>query len=141
MIYKPKIALRSFILIGLFQSCCFSTRNTPLGNGFKLSEYSYRETSIMYCFDNCCNSGFTVVPQTIVAYNFDKNWIIAKTDSTYHNNQNDFAYWIFKKSISSNAQNMYDSIKANLTGPLDSASFFRILTEKNIQMELLDHQK
>jgi hypothetical protein len=141
MIYKYNIALKSLILIGLFQSCCFSTKNTSLGNGFKLSEYSYKETSIMYCFDNCCNSGYTVVPQTIVAYNFDKSWIIAKTDSTYNNNQNDFAYWIFKKHSSSNAQSMYDSIKVNLTGPLDSASFFKILTEKNIRMELVDLRK
>jgi len=139
--YKSKIALKSLILIGLIQSCCFSTKNISLGDGFKLSEFSYKETSIMYCFGNCCNSGYTVVPQTIVAYNFDKSWIIAKTDSTYHNSQNDFAFWIFKKPISSNAQNMYDSIKANLTGPLDSTSFFRILAENKMQMELIDHRK
>jgi hypothetical protein len=139
MIYKPNIALKSLILIGLFQSCCLSTKNTSLGNDIKISEYSHKETSIVYCFDKCCNSGYTVVPETIVAYNFDENWIIAKSDSTYYNNQNDFAYWIFNRNISSNGRGMYDSIKAHLIGPLDSTSFFRILSEKKIRLELANY--
>jgi len=95
----------------------------------------------MYCFDKCCNSGIEVIPQTVVEYNFDATWIIAKSDSTYYNNKNDYAYWIFDKNYSSNIEITDASIKAHLTGPLDSVSFFNILSEKNIGLKLNKYLK
>ena len=95
----------------------------------------------MYCNDRCCDVGTTVVPQTITAYNFDENWIIAQSDSTYHNNFNDFAYWIFSKDISSSPENRYDSIKAKLIGPLDSLTFYKTLEEKGIRLQLNNYQR
>lgn len=128
-----------FTLI-LFQSCCLGSKNTSLGNGYKISEFSIVENQIMYCVDKCCNSGSTIIPQTIIAYNFDENWIIAKTDSNYHNGLNDFAYWIFKKNGFLERDND-DSIKANLTGPLDSISFYHSLSARNIHLKLNDYLK
>ncbi len=93
----------------------------------------------MYCFDNCCNSGYTVIPNTVMAYNFDDNWIIAKNDSNFDNHRSDFAYWIFKKNFSSSKENMYDSIKANLIGPLDSATFYKMLSKRSIHLQLINY--
>ena len=138
---KASVAILLIILSAFFQSCCISTKNISLGNCFKLSEFSWREVSIMYCDDKCCDIGTTVVPQTITAYNFDKNWIIAQSDSTYHNKRNDFAYWIFNKNISSSSESRHDSIKANLAGPLDSLAFYKTLEEKGIRLELINYQR
>jgi hypothetical protein len=133
------VPILTFFLSSVFQSCCFSSKNTSLGNDYKLSEYSHKETQIMYCFDNCCNSGYTVIPNTVIAYSFDDNWIIAKSDSSFDNHQNDFAYWIFKKKFSSSKENMHDSIKTNLMGPLDSATFYKMLSDRNIHLQLINY--
>src|SRR5947207_13805150 len=119
MPYKIRSFIFGFLLLNTFESCCIGSKNISLGNGFKLSEYSFREVEIMYCLDNCCNNAYHVIPQTIVAYNFSQNWIIAKTDSSYYNGLNDYAYWIFKKDIFTTA-NIDSVIKANLIGPIDS---------------------
>ena len=126
-------------MLFIFQSCCFSTKNTSLGNKIYVSEYSVKELSIMYCTDRCCNSGLTVIPQTIVAYNFNEKWIVAKSDSNYNSSRKDFAYWIFNKEFSSTKKDLDESIKANLLGPLDSVSFYKLLSEKSIQLELMNY--
>jgi len=142
MPYKIYFRILIFISLISFQSCClFGTKNTSLGNGFKISEYSHKELQIMYCYDNCCNSGLTVIPETLIAYNYDKNWIIAKSDSTYYNGQNDFAYWVFKKDTTSSKKDMSDRIKANLIGPLDSTTFYRVISENNINLQLITYLK
>lgn len=93
----------------------------------------------MYCFDNCCNSGYTVVPQTVVAYNYDADWIIAKSDPSFNNSKNDFSYWIFRKSFSSSKENIHDSIQKNLTGPLDSLTFYKMLSENKVHLQLMNY--
>jgi hypothetical protein len=140
MVHNPYVQLLTFFLLSIFQSCSFGSKNTSLGNDFKLNEFSHKETQIMYCFDDGCNSGYTVIPNTVIAYNFDDNWIIAKSDSNFDNQRNDFAYWIFKKNFSSKKENMYDSIKTNLIGPLDSATFYKMLPDKSIQLQLIKYK-
>jgi hypothetical protein len=135
-----RIVILGLLLLTEFESCCPGSKNISLGDGFKLSEYSFREVEIMYCLDNCCNSGYHVISQTIVGCNFDSNWIIAKTDSSYNNGVNDFAYWIFEKTGFA-TDNMDSSIKANLIGPLDSMKFYNILLEKNIKLQLMDYSR
>jgi hypothetical protein len=134
---KIRISILSLFLLTI-ESCCPSTKNISLGNGFKLSEYSVREVEIMYCLDKCCNSAYRVIPQTILAYNFNAKWIIAKTDSSYLNGRNDFAYWIFKKP-GYTTDNMDSIIKANLIGPLDSGEFYKLISEKYITLPLLNY--
>lgn len=95
----------------------------------------------MHCSDPCCNSGTWVVPETLVAYNFDSKWIIAKTDSTYYNNSEDFAYWIFNKDFSIPTKDLKDSINAHLIGPVDSVTFYKLLSEKGIRLQLKDYLK
>ena len=138
MPYKICISILGLFLLKTFESCCFGNKNISLGNGFKLSEYSVKEVEIMYCLDNCCNSGYHVIPQTILAYNFNANWIIAKTDSSYYNGLNDFAYWIFKKTVLT-TNDMDSTIKANLIGPLDSTKFYNLLLENNIKLQLINY--
>lgn len=92
----------------------------------------------MYCTDRCCNSGIPIIPQTVIGYNFDENWIIAKTDSYYYHIPKYYAYWVFnKKNIAENPK--YEDFKANLTGPLDSITFNKILLEKNIRLKLINY--
>jgi hypothetical protein len=138
MLYKICIPILGFFLLNSFESCCLGSKNISLGNGFKVSEFSVREVEIMYCLDNCCNSAYHVIPQTLVAYNFNANWIIAKTDSSYYNGLNDFAYWIFKKDAFS-TKDLDSTIKANLIGPLDSMKFYNLLVEKNIKLQLINY--
>jgi len=79
-----------------------------------------------------------VIPQTIVGYNFNTNWIVAKTDSNYYNGQDDYAYWIFRKHAFKTT-NLDSIIKANLIGPLDSIKFYELLSEKNINLPLINY--
>jgi|SRR6185369_11033843 len=138
MSYTIRILIFAFFLLNTFESCCLSSKTISLGNGFKLSEYSVKEVEIMFCLDNCCNSAYHVIPQTIVAYNFNPDWIIAKTDSSYYNGLNDFAYWIFKKNAFTTAD--IDSvIEANLIGPIDSMKFYNLLLENNIKLQLISY--
>jgi hypothetical protein len=137
MVKNFSILLVCWVLFA-FQSCCFSTKNTSLGNKIYISEYSFKELSIMYCLDRCCNSGTTIIPETVVAYNFNEKWIIAKSDSEYYNPKNNFAYWVFNKNNSS-TKDLNESIKANLYGPLDSALFYKLLFEKGIKLKLINY--
>ena len=137
MIKNILIFLASWMLL-ILQSCCLSTKNTSLGNKIYISEYSFKELSIMYCLNRCCNSGATIIPETIIAYNFNEKWIIAKSDSEYYNPKNNFAYWVFNIN-NSPAKDLNENIKANLYGPLDSISFYKLLLEKDIKLKLINY--
>jgi hypothetical protein len=95
----------------------------------------------MYCNDPCCNSGLTVVPNTVVAYNFDLNWIIAKSDPNFDSKEKKWEFWIFRKPQKGNTKNLYESIQANLMGPLDSTMFYKMLSEKGITLQLINWRK
>ncbi len=90
----------------------------------------------MYCSDNCCNSGVDLVPQTVLAYDYNSKWIIAKADPTFNADDNYFTYWVIDKEFISSTNNSYDSIKAHIRGPLDSATFFTILSKESINLKL-----
>ena len=68
-------------------------------------------------------SGITVIPPEVIEYNFNNNFIIAKTLEVVDNNKN-YKYWIVDK------QKSKDSIK-----PLDSINFFKALDSLNLNIK------
>jgi len=66
--YKNYILI--LFLIVILGSCCFSSKNTSLGKHLYVSEFSVKELQIMYCDDECCPSGQTVIPETFNCLQF-----------------------------------------------------------------------
>ncbi len=116
-----------------------STKNSSLGNGFNVSEYSAKEVEIMYCFDRCCNKGLSVIPQKLLHTTLMENELLLNQIQATNNNQNNFSYGICRKGIAADQKNIQDSIKAHLIGPLDSATFYKTLSDKNIQLTLIKY--
>jgi len=85
----------------------------------------------MYCSDGCCNSVIDVVPQTVLEYDYNSKWIIAKADSALY-----YTYWIIDKESISNKTDNYKNIKEHIRGPLDSVTFSSILSKDKINLRL-----
>jgi hypothetical protein len=118
-----KSILSVIILFSICVSCVYNhTGNTEnLGNGyFYLGDGN--ESQILLGNEKK-NSGVTIVPQEVVKYNFDKNFIIAKSSSNVDNKKTEL-YWIIDKSE-----------KDSIVG-LDSLSFVKKLKALNINMIL-----
>ncbi len=122
-----KLILSSLILLSLCFTCVYNhTSNTEnLGNGYYyLGDGS--ESQILLGKEKK-NFGVTIVPQEVVKYNFDKNFIIAKSISNVDNKETEL-YWIIDKSE-----------KDSIVG-LDSLSFVKELKALNISMILSDRK-
>lgn len=77
------------------------------------------------------SSALNVVYENIIECECNDQWIIAKSGR-----QN---YWIIDKTVAINLDdtiNVYRNVKAGLIGPLDSLSFYKTLTIKNIDLKL-----
>ena len=118
-----KSILSIIILFLFFISCVYNhTSNTEnLGNGYYyLGDGS--ESQILLGKEKK-NFGVTIVPQEVVNYNFDKNFIIAKSIS----NKTEY-YWIIDKSK-----------KDSIVG-LDSLSFVKEVKALDIHLVLKDRK-
>lgn len=69
---------------------------------------------------------------TVLEYNYDSKWIIAKSGSKRENTN--IHYWIIKNKFDQEPTS--DQIKLNTTGPLVEEQFFKELTERQIQLNL-----
>lgn len=129
---NSQMVLKKFLFLGMLFgicSCCFSVKEEYLGNNLYLSEYDNRDRRILYSEEKCSGSGFEIIPMTVTAYNFNDNWVIAESKSSENYN-----YWIIQNSYTSIPT--ADEIKRNTHGPLDSLSFYRIMEENSITLEL-----
>jgi hypothetical protein len=113
-------------------SCCFSIKEEHLGNNLYLSEFDNVDRCILYSEEGCTGSGIQIVPITVMEYNYNSEWIIAKAGNKRSNS--DFSYWIIK--------NNYDDeptvkiITSNTTGPLGFDEFTRELIIRKINLKL-----
>ena len=73
--------------------------------------------------ENKSKFGKTIIPPEVIEYNFNNNFIIAKTLEVLDNNKN-YKYWIVDK------QKSKDSIK-----PMDSINFFKALDSLNLNIK------
>lgn len=69
---------------------------------------------------------------TVLEYNHDSNWIIAKSGSK--KGEANTQYWIIKNDFDTDATS--DVIKSKTIGPLNEKQFLNELTKRQINLEL-----
>jgi len=131
---KLKFIIYLFITAIVFSSCVFmhSNDNKSLGDGYY---YVYdKPSSIIYSKENNKGrDGTLVIPSstevtvdyssTVISYDTNQKYIIAKTKD----NKQSIKYWLLEKS----------SYKIEIPlKPMDSIQFYKILSEKNINLIL-----
>jgi hypothetical protein len=135
---KKWIGLLAFTLSLIFHSCddCGFIKEESLGNNFVMSEYDNVDRRILYSEDKCSGSGIEVVPMTVLAYDSDPKWIIAKSSKSRFSA--DFDYWIIDKAfdIGQNNDRTVNMIKSHIYGPLDSTTFISRLGIQKINLKL-----
>jgi len=115
----------------ILQSCVVDqTKN--LGSGYTFRDEGGSMKEIYHDFPNIGGQ----VPATIVSFDYDKDFIIAKQQPKlpqnplyerqfeYNNGENSFYYWLVNKK------------KHIVIGPLDSTSFFKIKKELKVSEKL-----
>ncbi len=124
-------------IIIFFMCCIFSSCNfggvKQLGNSFAIVESDVKYVFIQYCTDENCDVGILVIPSKVIEYNYDKDWIIAKT----RDSESNISYWIVDKHINTlNSKKLYENIKLKTFGPLDSIVFHKIIELRRINLAL-----
>ena len=137
---KPNELIRSmiFALVTIMCSCdCKSWGDYDLGNRFRLmAGDGDDQTILIYCTstESCCNAGIELVPRNVTHVDTDNKWIIAKTSV-----RNQDSYWIIDKVITQELlvdSNYSEVLKSQVTGPLDSVSFYDALDRWNVNLKL-----
>ena len=136
-IQKTNKISATIILVSLFfGACCPFIKAKELGHNFILSEYDNIDRRILYSKDKCSGSGIEVVPMTVLEYDTNTKWIIAK--SAKSRLSLDYEYWIIDKTfdISQNNDSTINIIKSHIYGPLDSTTFVNRLDRQKIDLKL-----
>lgn len=134
-ISKVKIGFIIFLLNLFLGSCCAFIKADNLGNDFILSEYDNFDRRILYSKDKCSGSGIEIVPMTVLEYDKNANWIIAKSAKSRFSNI--YEYWIIDKNfLMPQNERTEDFIKSHVYGPLDSTTFIKKLASQNINLKL-----
>lgn len=135
---RLEIILLFFGIMIFYNSCCPFINEEALGNGFYLSEYDDVDRRIVYSENICSNSSIEIVPMTVVEYAYSPNWIIAKSSTSKHKDENE--YWIvdksFKAKIGLSNDSIINVIKSHVFGPFDSTRFKQLLLDKDIKLTL-----
>lgn len=121
-----------FALLITLTSCCPFVKEENLGSNVYLSEYDNVDRRILYSKESCSGSGLEIVPMTVLEYNYDSKWIIAKSGSKKGKSSTKF--WILKKDFDN--EPTPDLIKSNTIGPLDEKQFLNELTKRQINLKL-----
>ena len=127
--------LKTVLIIGLIatlQSCCPFIKEEHLGNNLYLSEYDNVDRRILYSKESCAASGVEIVPMTVLEYDYDSKWIIAKSGNKRENSN--IQYWIIKNDFDDEGTSKV--IKSKTIGPLDLGLFSEELTRRQIQLKL-----
>ena len=137
-IFKSYLIIIFFITISCSWSKFYGDVN--LGGNYILNrDGNYR--AIMYN-PNKKNNGYGVINQNIRFVNYNDSFIIAKSIEYVKTEGLKLEYWIIDKRKpvilkNVNTQSSFDSLlRVNLTGPLDSLEFYRLLKINRIELEL-----
>lgn len=132
------------LLILLLTGCsCHSwMRIVEMGNNFALVEAD--DTSIHYDYSgggNCFLGKYAagVIPEQVLAYNYNDRWIIAKSGS--RDRSKECEYWIVDKDYNFTRLGYREELKAQTIGPLDSIQFYNKLKELGIDLGLKDSRE
>ena len=97
-----------------------------------MSEYDNVDRRILYSKERCSGSGVEIVPMTVLEYDYDSRWIIAKSGNKRENSN--FQYWIIKNEFDD--QSTIEVIRSKTIGPLDLGLFTDELIRRQIQLKL-----
>lgn len=88
---------------------------------------------IIYCESkDCCYSGINLIPSKIIEYNYNDQWVIAKSIS-----KGKITYWLLNKEIKFNKNDSINkTVNTYLSAPLDSIRFYEELRSRNIHLKL-----
>lgn len=129
-----KLSLRIILIIGLLTtmySCCPFVKEEYLGSNLYLSEYDDTDRAILYSEKSCSGGGIEIVPMTILEYDYNSEWIIAKSGDK--RKDSNIQYWIIKNHFDSELTS--ELIKANRVGPLTEELFLREMATRQVQLK------
>lgn len=122
----------TIIILTTLNSCCLFIKEDSLGNNLYLSEYDNDDRRIIYSEESCSGSGVEIIPMTVLEYDYDSKWIIAKSGAEGHESENE--YWIIRNDFDSEPNS--GIIKSNTLGPMNFESFSKELTNRQIKLKL-----
>jgi len=129
------MTLRLIFILGILttlNSCCLFIKEESLGNNLYLSEYDNVDRRILYSKESCSGSGVEIVPMTVLEYDYDSKWIIAKSGTKGHESENE--YWIIRNDFDSEPTS--EIIMSNTLGPMNFESFSKELANRQIKLKL-----
>ena len=88
--------------------------------------------SLLYSEESCKGTGVEIVPMTVLEYDYNSEWIIAKSGNKRTGIE--IQYWIIKNDY--DVEPTAEVIKSNVLGPLDLKSFSKELLNKRIELTL-----
>lgn len=140
-----------FLFMTLFFSSCASLFNDVenLGSNYYLLKDGFND--IIYSEDRDCayrGEGYALngAYENVTAYNKSKKYIIFRTNSSRIKDTILAEYWVIDKEVSVDLERCRNSdadtachnktLRAGLTGPFDSLTFYKRLDSLKIKMEL-----
>ncbi len=127
--------LRFLIALLLLPAC---TSYTDLGSNFKLYEYDRDDVFVGYCFNDCEVSSIPVIPRKVVKINHNSDWIVAEIEG----DSSQSGYWVVDKNVEAefcyDCGFFYDSLQANVHGPLNVEGFEAMLETEKIALRLTE---
>ncbi len=139
---KKLVIVISFLFLFLYSFSSIFWGDKNLGKGYFLWRDGRYKAIVYNPNSNTPDGGNPITIDNVVSLNYNKNYIIFKTNKFIKPSTEIKEYWIIDKSIQItindyNDQNITDSLlKVNLLGPLDSTRFYKLIKERNIGLEL-----
>jgi len=128
------------LLIGflMFNTCTYLSGDKNLGTGYYYAEDGSFSCIIYSTTKPYKGAGLGVIPYEVTKFTCNKKYIIAMT---LDDNNVVKSYWIIDKSKEINLHDCHDQkscdslLTSNVTGPIDSISFYNQLKERNISLK------
>jgi len=134
------------LLIPLFaaiilEGCSFSelTGDKNLGKGYYFFSHRSFSSIVLSSTDSYQGNGPRVVPSEVVSHSFNDEYIIALSRDI---NTKEKTYWIINKNMPARIKSLVEEngsqhiIWTNVSGPLDSLEFSKMLEQKLINLQL-----
>lgn len=128
------------LIISLTVSCSNFYGDENLGSGYFIWKDG-RYKSIVYKSDeSLSDGGYSVIEKNVLKAKSNESYLIVLTSDLQNTGEELHEYWLIDKTVlidmdSCNDQASCDKLlKSNVTGPLDSLSFSKIIEKQNIHL-------
>lgn len=121
------LILLVFCQISCNSFCYFWYNDVKIGNNISYIDYSQKNKVILYCTSSpCCNAGIELVPNKILRYKVNDDWIIAESTNG--------GYYIVEKKFTKKSNVNIDSIREYVYGGYSLEEFEKVAKQKRISL-------